>query len=175
MVSPISNQLRSNSDPRVSNGFCRQAMGADWQSVVITLNMPLSYDPITKSLVLTVSTPQANQVIPVSASKDLMSLVIKYGSLRLVMTRSDPAESVTFEGVIPRAPADASRLNLSVRYEWFAVRPAQQIIRHGSNQRHSLLTAIGRIDAHQVNGALSQRPQPLMFGQTVSISPSPSV
>ena len=61
----------------------------------------LSYDPTTKSLILTVSTPQANQVIPVSASQDLMSLVIKYGSLRLVTAESGPADAVTFRGVIP--------------------------------------------------------------------------
>lgn len=134
----------------------------------------LSYDPTTKSLILTVSTPQANQVIPVSASQDLMALVFKYGSLRLVTAESGPADAVTFRGVIPTP--QPTQVVLTYRFDMSdaQVSTAQQISQHGSIERHPLFTAISRIDARQVNGALSQRPQPLVFDQTVSISPEPN-
>ena len=173
MVSPISNQLRSEFGPTSFERVLQASYGSRLAISSGNAQYTLSYDPITKSLVLTVSTPQANQVIPVSASQDLMSLVIKYGSLRLVTTESGPAESATFRGMIPTP--QPTQVVLTYRFDMSGVRvqPAQQIPQHGSNQRHPLFTAIGRIDAHQVNGALSQRTQPLMFGQTVSISPEP--
>ena len=134
----------------------------------------LSYDPTTKSLILTVSTPQANQVIPVSASQDLMALVIKYGSLRLVTAESGPADAVTFRGVIPTPQPTQVVLTYRLDMSDAQVSTAQQISQHGRIERHPLFTAISRIDARHVNGALSQRPQPLMYDQTVSISPEPN-
>ena len=134
----------------------------------------LSYDTATKSLVLTVLTPRANQVIPVSASQDLISLVIKYGSLRLVTAEPGPADAVTFRGVIPTP--QPTQVVLTYRFDMSdtKIQPAQQISQHGINERNPLFTAISRIDARQVNGALSQRLRPLMFDQTVSISPEPN-
>lgn len=134
----------------------------------------LSYDTATKSLVLTVLTPRANQVIPVSASQDLISLVIKYGSLRLVIAESGPANAVTFRGVIPTP--QPTQVVLTYRFDMSdtKIQPAQQISQHGINERNLLFTAISRIDARQVNGALSQRLRPLIFDQAVSISPQPN-
>ena len=119
-------------------------------------------------------TPRANQVIPVSASQDLISLVIKYGSLRLVIAEPGPADAVTLRGLIPTP--QPTQVVLTYRFDMSdtKIQPAQQISQHGINERNPLFTAISRIDARQVNGALSQRLRPLMFDQTVSISPEPN-
>ncbi|MEE2820378.1 MAG: flagellar hook-length control protein FliK [Pseudomonadota bacterium] len=134
----------------------------------------LSYDTATRSLVLTVSTSQANQVIPVSASQDLMSLVVKYGALRLVTAESGAADALTFRGVIPTP--QPTQVVLTYRFDMTDIKaqPALQISQRGVNERHPLFAAINRIDARQVNGALTQRLQPLIFDQTVLISPEPN-
>ena len=174
MLSPISNHLRSGFGPmsleRVLQASYHSRLAISGDNAQYTL----SYDTATKSVVLKVLTPRANQVIPVSASQDLISLVIKHGSLRLVIAEPGPADAVTFRGVIPTP--QPTQVVLTYRFDTSdtKIQPAEQISRHGINERHPLFSVISRIDARQVNGALSQRLRPLMVDQTVSISPEPN-
>ncbi len=174
MVSPISNHLRSKFEPMSLERVLQASYGSRLAISGDSAQYTLSYDTATKSVVLKVLTPRANQVIPVSASQDLMSLVIKHGSLRLVIAEPGPADAVTFRGVIPTP--QPTQVVLTYRFDTSdtKIQPAEQISQHGINERHPLFSVISRIDARQVNGALSQRLRPLMVDQTVSISPEPN-
>ncbi len=174
MVSPISNHLRSEVGPISLERVLHAGYGSRLAISGDNAQYILSYNTATKSLVLTVSTPQANQVIPVSASQDLVSLVIKYGSLRLVTAEADPTNGVIFKGVIPTPQPTQVVLTYRVEMSDIKAQSAHRISRDVVKERHPLFTAISRIDARQVNGALSQRLQPLMFDQTVLISPEPN-
>ena len=85
-----------------------------------------------------------------------------------------PADAVTFRGVILTPQPTQVVLTYRSDMNDTKIQPAQQISQHGINERHPLFTAISRIDARQVNGALSQRLRPLIFDQTVSILPEPN-
>ena len=174
MLSPISNHLRSEFGPISLERVLQASYGRRLAISGDNAQYTLSYDTATKSLVLTVLTPRANQVIPVSASQDLISLVIKYGSLRLVIAEPGPADAVTLRGLI--LTPQPTQVVLTYRFDMSdtKIQPAQQISQHGINERHPLFTAISRVDARQVNGALSQRLRPLIVDQTVSILPEPN-
>ena len=113
MVLPISNQLRSEFGPasleRVLQGNygVRLALSGD------NAQYTLSYDPSRQSLMLTVALPKANQVIPVSASSDLTTLIIKYGALSLNSVQSGPTD-FDLQGCHTDASADSGGSELCV-------------------------------------------------------------
>jgi hypothetical protein len=171
MVLPISNQLRSEFGPasleRVLQGNygVRPALSGD------NAQYTLSYDLSRQSLILTVALPEGKQVIPVSASSDLTSLVIKYGALRLTSVQSGPADFATFKGVIPTPQPIQVVLSYASDVKQVPVQPILQTSQQKTSDKHPLLAAITRIDPRQVNGVLSQRAQPFTPDQAVSIPP----
>ncbi|NCW73849.1 MAG: hypothetical protein EBW06_04545, partial [Gammaproteobacteria bacterium] len=170
MVLPISNQLRSEFGPsgleRVLQGSydARLALSGD------NARYSLSYDASRQSLVLTIALPEAKQVIPVSASAYLTSLVIKYGTLNLSSVQSGSTDFVTFKGVIPTPQPIQVVLSYASDVKQVPMQPIPQTSQQKTSDKHPLL-AITRIDARQVKGVLSHRPQPFMTDQAVSIPP----
>jgi len=171
MVLPISNQLRSEFGPsgleRVLQGSydARLALSGD------NARYSLSYDASRQSLVLTIALPEAKQVIPVSASAYLTSLVIKYGTLNLSSVQSGSTDFVTFKGVIPTPQPIHVVLSYASDVKQVPMQPIPQTSQQKTSDKHPLLAAITRIDAQQVKGVLSHRPQPFMTDQAVSIPP----
>ncbi|NCX49302.1 MAG: hypothetical protein EBW81_07330 [Gammaproteobacteria bacterium] len=171
MILPISNQLRSEFGPsgleRVLQGSydARLALSGD------NARYSLSYDASRQSLVLTIALPEAKQVIPVSASAYLTSLVIKYGTLNLSSVQSGSTDFVTFKGVIPTPQPIHVVLSYASDVKQVPMQPIPQTSQQKTSDKHPLLAAITRIDAQQVKGVLSHRPQPFMTDQAVSIPP----
>ena len=171
MVLPISNQLGSEFGPasleRVLQGNYGVRLAISGDNAQYTL----SYDPSRQSLTLTVALPTANQVIPVSASSDLTSLVIKYGALSLNSVQSGPTDFVTFKGVIPTPQPIQVVLSYASDVRQASARPIPHMRQQKTSDKHPLFAAITRIDARQVNGVLSQRPQTFTPEQALSIPP----
>ncbi len=171
MVLPISNQLRSEFGPLSLDRVLQASYGVRVAPSGDDVKYTLSYDASKKSLVLIVATPRAKQVISVSATQDLTSLVIKYGALRLGAVESGQRDAITFKGVIPTPQLTQVVLSYTSDIKESMTRADHQITQTSISERHPLFAAIARIDARQVNGVLSQRPRPVMSHQTVSIQP----
>ena len=174
MLLPVSSLLGSE---RGSQSVARVIQATYGRPVTIAsdgLRYQLHYDAAKQTVVLKVSGGESNQQVPVSANRDLVALLMKYGDLSLTPFQSGARHVPVLKGLVP-TPTPTQILLIyeptkaSVMYE-----PRADSQMAPAMRSHPMLAAMHPIDARGVGRILAQQPASGLGFPPPGASPQPS-
>jgi len=174
MLLPVSSLLGSE---RGSQSVARVIQATYGRPVTIAsdgLRYQLHYDAAKQTVVLKVSGGESNQQVQVSANRDLVALLMKYGDLSLTPFQSGARHVPVLKGLVP-TPTPTQILLIyeptkaSVMYE-----PRADSQMAPAMRSHPMLAAMHPIDARGVGRILAQQPASGLGFPPPGASPQPS-
>jgi len=174
MLLPVSSLLGSE---RGSQSVARVIQATYGRPVTIAsdgLRYQLHYDAAKQAVVLKVSGGESNQQVQVSANRDLVALLMKYGDLSLTPFQSGARHVPVLKGLVP-TPTPTQILLIyeptkaSVMYE-----PRADSQMAPAMRSHPMLAAMHPIDARGVGRILAQQPASGLGFPPPGASPQPS-
>ena len=174
MLLPVSSLLGSE---RGSQSVARVIQATYGRPVTIAsdgLRYQLHYDAAKQTVVLKVSGGESNQQVQVSANRDLVALLMKYGDLSLTPFQSGARHVPVLKGLVP-TPTPTQILLIyeptkaSVMYE-----PRADSQMAPAKRSHPMLAAMHPIDARGVGRILAQQPASGLGFPPPGASPQPS-
>ena len=174
MLLPVSSLLGSE---RGSQSVARVIQATYGRPVTIAsdgLRYQLHYDAAKQTVVLKVSGGESNQQVQVSANRDLVALLMKYGDLSLTPVQSGARHVPVLKGLVP-TPTPTQILLIyeptkaSVMYE-----PRADSQMAPAMRSHPMLAAMHPIDARGVGRILAQQPASGLGFPPPGASPQPS-
>jgi len=174
MLLPVSSLLGSE---RGSQSVARVIQATYGRPVTIAsdgLRYQLHYDAAKQTVVLKVSGGESNQQVQVSANRDLVALLMKYGDLSLTPFQSGARHVPVLKGLVP-TPTPTQILLIyeptkaSVMYE-----PRADSQMASAMRSHPMLAAMHPIDARGVGRILAQQPASGLGFPPPGASPQPS-
>jgi hypothetical protein len=137
------------------------------------LSYQLHYDATKQTVVLKVSGSESNQQVQVSANRDLVALLTKYGDLSLTPVRSGAGHVPVLKGLVPTA-TPTQILLLYETTKSSVMRESRADGQIGPAMRsHPMLAAMHPIDARGVSRMLTQQPSSALGFPLASPQPSP--
>ena len=101
MLLPVSNSLGSEHGSQSVERIIQATYGRPLTIASDGLSYQLHYDAAKQTVVLKVSGSESNQLVQVSANRDLVALLMKYGDLSLTPFQSGARDVPVLKGLVP--------------------------------------------------------------------------
>ena len=138
------------------------------------LSYQLHYDAAKQVVVLKVSGGESNQQVQVSANRDLVALLMKYGDLSLTPVQSGARDVPVLRGLVP-TPTPTQILLIYETTKASVIREPRADSHMAPAMRpHPMLAAMHPIDARGVSRILTQQPLSALGFPLSGASPQPS-
>ena len=174
MLLPVSNPLGSERGSQSVERIIQATYGRPVTIASDGLNYQLHYDAAKQNLVLKVSGGESNQQVLVSANRDLVALLMKYGDLSLTPLQSGARHAPVLKGLVP-TPTPTQILLLYETTKASVVRePRADGQIPPAIRPHPMLAAMHPIDARGVSRMLTQQPSSALSFPLPGASPQPS-
>jgi len=174
MLLPVSNPLGSEQGSQSVERIIQATYGRPVTIASDGLSYQLHYDVAKQTAVLKVSGGESNQQVQVSANRDLVSLLIKYGDLSLTPVQSGTRHAPVLKGLVP-TPTPTQILLIYEASKASVIREPQadsQMPR--AMHPHPMLAAIHPIDPRGVTRILTQQPSGALGFPLPGANPQPS-
>ena len=174
MLLPVANSLGSERGSQSVERIIQATYGRPVTVASDGLKYQLHYDTAKETVVLQVTGSESNQQVQVSANRDLVALLMKYGDLSLTPVQSGARHVPVLKGLVP-TPTPTQILLLYETTKASAVRESRadgQI--PPAIRPHPMLTAMHPIDARGVSRMLTQQPSSALGFPLPGASPQPS-
>ena len=174
MLLPVSSLLGSERGSQSVERVIQATYGRPVTIASDGLRYQLHYDAAKQTVVLKVSGGESNQQVQVSANRDLVALLMKYGDLSLTPFQSGARHVPVLKGLVP-TPTPTQILLIyeptkaSVMYE-----PRADSQMAPAMRSHPMLAAMHPIDARGVGRILAQQPASGLGFPPPGASPQPS-
>jgi len=173
MLLPVSNPLGSEQGSQSVARTIQATYGRPVTIMSSGLSYQLHYDATKQTVVLKVSGSESNQQVQVSANRDLVALLTKYGDLSLTPVRSGAGYVPVLKGLVP-TPTPTQILLLYETTKSSVMRESRADGQIGPAMRsHPMLAAMHPIDARGVSRMLTQQPSSAPGFPLASPQPSP--
>jgi hypothetical protein len=173
MLLPVSNPLGSEQGSQSVARTIQATYGRPVTIMSSGLSYQLHYDAAKQTVVLKVSGSESNQQVQVSANRDLVALLTKYGDLSLTPVRSGAGHVPVLKGLVP-TPTPTQILLLYETTKSSVMRESRADGQIGPAMRsHPMLAAMHPIDARGVSRMLTQQPSSALGFPLASPQPSP--
>jgi hypothetical protein len=173
MLLPVSNPLGSEQGSQSVARTIQATYGRPVTIMSSGLSYQLHYDATKQTVVLKVSGSESNQQVQVSANRDLVALLTKYGDLSLTPVRSGAGHVPVLKGLVP-TPTPTQILLLYETTKSSVMRESRADGQMGPAMRsHPMLAAMHPIDARGVSRMLTQQPSSALGFPLASPQPSP--
>jgi len=173
MLLPVSNPLGSEQGSQSVARTIQATYGRPVTIMSSGLSYQLHYDATKQTVVLKVSGSESNQQVQVSANRDLVALLTKYGDLSLTPVRSGAGHVPVLKGLVP-TPTPTQILLLYETTKSSVMRESRADGQIGPAMRsHPMLAAMHPIDARGVSRMLTQQPSSALGFPLASPQPSP--
>ena len=173
MLLPVSNPLGSEQGSQSVARTIQATYGRPVTIMSSGLSYQLHYDATKQTVVLKVSGSESNQQVQVSANRDLVALLTKYGDLSLTPVRSGAGHVPVLKGLVP-TPTPTQILLLYETTKSSLTRESPADGQMGPAMRsHPMLAAMHPIDARGVSRMLTQQPSSALGFPLASPQPSP--
>jgi len=173
MLLPVSNPLGSEQGSQSVARTIQATYGRPVTIMSSGLSYQLHYDAAKQTVVLKVSGSESNQQVQVSANRDLVALLTKYGDLSLTPVRSGAGHVPVLKGLVP-TPTPTQILLLYETTKSSVMRESRADGQMGPAMRsHPMLAAMHPIDARGVSRMLTQQPSSALGFPLASPQPSP--
>ena len=173
MLLPVSNPLGSEQGSQSVARTIQATYGRPVTIMSSGLSYQLHYDAAKQTVVLKVSGSESNQQVQVSANRDLVALLTKYGDLSLTPVRSGAGHVPVLKGLVP-TPTPTQILLLYETTKSSLTRESPADGQMGPAMRsHPMLAAMHPIDARGVSRMLTQQPSSALGFPLASPQPSP--
>ena len=173
MLLPVSNPLGSEQGSQSVARTIQATYGRPVTIMSSGLSYQLHYDATKQTVVLKVSGSESNQQVQVSANRDLVALLTKYGDLSLTPVRSGAGHVPVLKGLVP-TPTPTQILLLYETTKSSVMRESRADGQMGPAMRsHPMLAAMHPIDARGVSRMLTQQPSSALGFPLASPRPSP--
>jgi len=173
MLLPVSNPLGSEQGSQSVARTIQATYGRPVTIMSSGLSYQLHYDATKQTVVLKVSGSESNQQVQVSANRDLVALLTKYGDLSLTPVRSGAGYVPVLKGLVP-TPTPTQILLLYETTKSSVMRESRADGQIGPAMRsHPMLAAMHPIDARGVSRMLTQQPSSALGFPLASPQPSP--
>ena len=173
MLLPVSNPLGSEQGSQSVARTIQATYGRPVTIMSSGLSYQLHYDATKQTVVLKVSGSESNQQVQVSANRDLVALLTKYGDLSLTPVRSGAGHVPVLKGLVP-TPTPTQILLLYETTKSSLTRESRADGQMGPAMRsHPMLAAMHPIDARGVSRMLTQQPSSALGFPLASPQPSP--
>jgi len=173
MLLPVSNPLGSEQGSQSVARTIQATYGRPVTIMSSGLSYQLHYDAAKQTVVLKVSGSESNQQVQVSANRDLVALLTKYGDLSLTPVRSGAGYVPVLKGLVP-TPTPTQILLLYETTKSSVMRESRADGQIGPAMRsHPMLAAMHPIDARGVSRMLTQQPSSALGFPLASPQPSP--
>jgi len=170
---PVSNPLGSEQGSQSVARTIQATYGRPVTIMSSGLSYQLHYDATKQTVVLKVSGSESNQQVQVSANRDLVALLTKYGDLSLTPVRSGAGHVPVLKGLVP-TPTPTQILLLYETTKSSVMRESRADGQIGPAMRsHPMLAAMHPIDARGVSRMLTQQPSSALGFPLASPQPSP--
>jgi hypothetical protein len=174
MLLPVSNPLGSERGSQSVERIIQATYGRPVTIASDGLSYQLHYDVAKQTAVLKVSGGESNQQVQVSANRDLVSLLMKYGDLSLTPVQSGTRHAPVLKGLVP-TPTPTQILLIYEASKASVIREPQadsQMPR--AMHPHPMLAAIHPIDPRGVTRILTQQPSGALGFPLPGANPQPS-
>ena len=173
MLLPVSNPLGSEQGSQSVARTIQATYGRPVTIMSSGLSYQLHYDATKQTVVLKISGSESNQQVQVSANRDLVALLTKYGDLSLTPVRSGAGHVPVLKGLVP-TPTPTQILLLYETTKSSLTRESPADGQMGPAMRsHPMLAAMHPIDARGVSRMLTQQPSSALGFPLASPQPSP--
>jgi len=173
MLLPVSNPLGSEQGSQSVARTIQATYGRPVTIMSSGLSYQLHYDAAKQTVVLKVSGSESNQQVQVSANRDLVALLMKYGDLSLTPVQSGAGHVPVLKGLVP-IPTPTQILLLYETTKSSVMRESRADGQIGPAMRsHPMLAAMHPIDARGVSRMLTQQPSSALGFPLASPQPSP--
>ncbi|MDC1075655.1 hypothetical protein OAQ35_01660 [Litorivicinus sp.] len=173
MLLPVSNPLGSEQGSQSVARTIQATYGRPVTIMSSGLSYQLHYDAAKQTVVLKVNGSESNQQVQVSANRDLVALLTKYGDLSLTPVRSGAGHVPVLKGLVP-TPTPTQILLLYETTKSSVMRESRADGQIGPAMRsHPMLAAMHPIDARGVSRMLTQQPSSALGFPLASPRPSP--
>ena len=173
MLLPVSNPLGSEQGSQSVARTIQATYGRPVTIMSSGLSYQLHYDATKQTVVLKISGSESNQQVQVSANRDLVALLTKYGDLSLTPVRSGAGHVPVLKGLVP-TPTPTQILLLYETTKSSVMRESRADGQMGPAMRsHPMLAAMHPIDARGVSRMLTQQPSSALGFPLASPQPSP--
>ena len=173
MLLPVSNSLGSEHGSQSLERIIQATYGRPVTIASGGLSYQLHYDAAKQTVVLKVSGGESNQLVQVSANRDLVALLMKYGDLSLTPVQSGARDVPVLKGLVP-TPTPTQILLIYETTKSSVMRESRADGQMGPAMRsHPMLAAMHPIDARGVSRMLTQQPSSALGFPLASPQPSP--
>ena len=158
MMAPVSNPLGSEQGLQSVERIIQATYGRPVALVSDGLSYQLHYDVAKQTVVLKVSGGGSNQLVQVSANRDLVALLIKYGDLSLMTAQSGARDVPVLRGLVPTPTPTKILLSYEITKTIAVPQPRADNQIPPAMRPHPMLAAMNPIDASGVSRILTQQP-----------------
>src|SRR5210317_1761218 len=174
MLLPVSNPLGSEQGSQSVARIIQATYGRPVTIASDGLSYQLHYDAAKQTVILKVSGSESNQQVQVSANRDLVALLMKYGDLSLTPAQSGASHVPVLKGLVP-TPTPIQILLIYEATKSSVIRePRADSHMAPAIRSHPMLAAMHPIDARGVSRMLSQQPSSALGFPLSGPSPHPS-
>ncbi|MDA0895148.1 MAG: hypothetical protein O3A68_09540, partial [Proteobacteria bacterium] len=174
MLLPVSNSLGSEHGSQSLERIIQATYGRPVTIASGGLSYQLHYDAAKQAVVLKVSGGESNQLVQVSANRDLVALLMKYGDLSLTPVQSGARDVPVLKGLVP-TPTPTQILLIYETTKASVIRePRADSHMAPAMRSHPMLAAMHPIDARGVSRMLTQQPSSAIGFPLPGPSPQPS-
>ena len=174
MLLPVSNPLGSEQGSQSVERIIQATYGRPVTIASGGQSYQLHYDAAKQTVVLKVSGGESNQQVQVSANRDLVALLMKYGDLSLTPVQSGARDVPVLRGLVP-TPTPTQILLIYETTKGSAIRePRADSHMAPAMRSHPMLAAMHPIDARGVSRILTQQPLSALGFPLSGASPQPS-
>ena len=174
MLLPVSNPLGSERGSQSLERIIQATYGRPVTIASDGLNYQLHYDAAKQNLVLKVSGGESNQQVLVSANRDLVALLMKYGDLSLTPLQSGARHAPVLKGLVPTPTPTQILLIYETTKGSVIHEPRADSYMAPAMRSHPMLAAMHPIDARGVSRMLTQQPSSALGYPFSGASPRPS-
>ena len=173
MLLPVSNSLGSEHGSQSLERIIQATYGRPVTIASGGQSYQLHYDAAKQTVVLKVSGGESNQLVQVSANRDLVALLMKYGDLSLTPVQSGAHDVPVLKGLVP-TPTPTQILLIYETTKASVIRePRADSHMAPAMRSHPMLAAMHPIDARGVSRMLTQQPSSALGFPLASPQPSP--
>ena len=174
MLLPVSNSLGSEHGSQSLERIIQATYGRPVTIASDGLSYQLHYDAAKQTVVLKVSGSESNQLVQVSANRDLVALLMKYGDLSLTPVQSGARDVPVLKGLVPTPTPTQILLIYETTKGSVIHEPRADSYMAPAMRSHPMLAAMHPIDARGVSRMLTQQPSSALGFPFSGASPRPS-